>query len=237
MPRDLTLHEPLMLDFVLTNNSTASVELDLGKDRKEAFQFVVVRPDGSDVTLRPHRSEGIGEGGNVTLAAGAQYEQQLLFNEWFTFSAPGTYEIQVKLAHPIRGLATGTFKDPARLTVDVLPRNEQRLAETCTALKDKIETSKSYAEASAAAEALSHIDDSIVIPYIESSIGATHNVDLILIRGLERMGNDVAVRSLINVYESRKGESAAIARNALVRLASNTSDGTLKVLIKTALDK
>jgi hypothetical protein len=45
--QQLTLREPVFVDFTVRNGLDQPVKLDLGQDRKESFRFVVVGPDGA----------------------------------------------------------------------------------------------------------------------------------------------------------------------------------------------
>src|SRR5262245_25638707 len=59
----VTVGEPALLNFELSNNTNSEVAIDLGRDRKQNFSFDVTFPDGTKVReLSLPRKEGFGAG-------------------------------------------------------------------------------------------------------------------------------------------------------------------------------
>src|SRR5262245_27124488 len=79
----LTLDQPVRLKFLVINRSPATIELDLGRDSKEHYFFVLLRPDGSREPVPPlPQREGLHELGQVKIAPGGSLRRMLLLNEW-----------------------------------------------------------------------------------------------------------------------------------------------------------
>ena len=87
--RRLTLHEPVILTFKVTNGSPRVIKLDLGEDRKAGFSFTLTRPDGTTIKLPTYVPEGLSVFGAVLVQPGDSYVQNLLLNEWHDFAALG----------------------------------------------------------------------------------------------------------------------------------------------------
>ena len=82
------LFDPLYAIFSVQNNTGEVIQLDLGLDRKEAFEFSITSPDGAvhqTGKLQHDPDGGFGAIGNVSIAPGQTYSQRLLLNEWYDF--------------------------------------------------------------------------------------------------------------------------------------------------------
>jgi hypothetical protein len=231
-----SLHEPIILDFAVRNGSPRPVKLGLGQDRKEAFRFAITRPGGRRVELPPLTRDGISEVGDVQVAPQQTYAQRLLLNEWFDFDTPGQYVIEARLADPARANgAAAPAEKGFRATVEVGPRDAERLRQVSAALAEKVTEADSYAEAAEAALVLSHIRDTAAVPSLEKALTAKLGVEPIVIEGLERVGDGEAVKVLISALSSPTGETSLLARSALSRIEQTTPDPTLRERIHRAL--
>jgi hypothetical protein len=201
-----TAHEPLYLEFRIQNGSARTVTVNLGQDRKQAFVFDVVFPDGTAVSdLSMPTKEGISRRATVALSANESYVQTLLVNEWIDLSAPGTYEIEVTLMSPIVSDLGRNLSPPFRAVVTILPRDEFRLTQTCQTLTDRIAAAQSVEAAMDAALALSYVRDPIAVPFLTRALQSGKYVDHHIIRGLERVGNTSAATSLISYCKLSNG--------------------------------
>src|SRR5689334_14442911 len=122
---ELTLNEPVIVQFHVKNPLPTPIQLDLGRDRKGNVVFTVVKPDGKVLELRQPPREGISLSGKFSIAAGESYDQNLLVNEWTDFSTPGNYALKVKLATPIQTDAGASLptNDPGEIKLTIASRN------------------------------------------------------------------------------------------------------------------
>lgn len=235
----LTLHEPVLLYFTVTNGLSYPIKFDLGQDRKERFLLTVTQPDGATIKLPQLRRDGISLIGTVSLEAGNSYTQRLLLNEWFEFSVAGKYEIAAELENPILAYNGTKLKAAYQslINFEIVPRSAERLTQVCMSLVKRITNSISYEAAAEAALALSYIKDPIAVPYLREAVTAGRMVEPIAITGLERIGDAEAAGVLISILENGGQETAALARFALSRIEQKTSDSMLKTRIKRILQE
>jgi curli biogenesis system outer membrane secretion channel CsgG len=221
----LTLHEPVILNFTVENRPAQPIKLDLGQDRKGGFSFTIKRPDGSDVQLPQFRKEGIARIGKLSLEKGQTYTQKLLLNEWFDFAAPGKYEIAVRLTNPIQtqeGMNV-TEATEFRAAMQIEPRDAKQLKQVCAGLVNQINNSTSYEEAAEAALTLSYIKDSVAVPYLKEALVSGHMVEPIAVAGLERIGGNEAVEALTSALKTQRQDTVdELIRPALIRIKGET---------------
>ncbi|HEX7314400.1 MAG TPA: HEAT repeat domain-containing protein [Pyrinomonadaceae bacterium] len=235
--RQLTLREPVFVDFTVRNGLDQPVRLDLGQDRKESFRFVVIKPDGARATLPPWRREGVSRIGELSVAPREEFTERLLLNEWFDFPAPGRYEVEVSLATPLRGEGGKALVAPTlgRFVLDIGPRDADELKRVSAALLRRVVQAKSYEDAAAAATDLSHVADPVAVPDLEKTLTSGRMVEPIAIAGLARVGNEEAARVLISTLHSPDAEVAQLARAALAVIEQKSPDAGLKERIRREL--
>lgn len=171
----LSLHEPVFLNFTIENRTSDPVVVDLGANRKEAFLFTIVKPDGSKAELPLKTPEGSALVGKAWLHPGQKYSQSILLNEWSEFESLGQHEISVRLVEPHKRLVPLAKPDvydiydtpEFRTTLDIGPRDETRLNKICADLEIQAINADLTHEVSDAAKALSLINDPVAIPYLE----------------------------------------------------------------------
>jgi hypothetical protein len=243
----VTMHEPVIVSVAVFNESRQPVTVRLGRDRKESFSLAIEWPDGS-MHKRPETPirEGAFDPGNVSVAPGQRLLHRLLLNEWASFPAPGEYKLEVRLLTPIE-LSSGakTPSAPYRTSFNVLPRDESKLKAACERLVEQIESTDRVREANDAAAALAYIDDPIVVPYLERALRSGRYVEHPVIDGLARVGNEEAVQILTAVVkespawppnvETLAGTRAILARQALQRIATSTSNERLRLEIQRTI--
>lgn len=232
-PSRLTLHEPVVLILEIANDNHDPIHIDLGSDRKENLLIAITPPSGGKVQLPQFRSSGISRVGDVEIGAGDTYVQSIVLNEWYAFKDIGPYDIEVRFAKPVLASyevagGRGTF----HTKVEIEPRNEQVLARRCEDLLASIENSTSYERWSESALALSYVKDPVPIPYLEKILVANKMIEPFAILGLERIATLEAVRALSSALEMTTNDVSTLARSALLRMESETTDPEVKEEIR-----
>jgi hypothetical protein len=238
----LSMNEPVMVNFKIQNDSNRTFKVDLGKNRKESFLLTVRRPDGTTISVPHRRSGGLGRMGSVVVDAGQEYRQKLLLNEWTQFSLVGKYDIKIALASPVvAGDGVGNedsnpseFSSEVKLLIS--PRDPVQLKETCESLAGQVERASSYEQAAQPALALSYVRDPIAVPYLDRVLHARRLVEVFAISGLEAIANEDAVRTMISALSIHEPpETASIARAGLESIEEKTSDENIRQIIKQAV--
>jgi uncharacterized glyoxalase superfamily protein PhnB len=223
-PANLTLHEPIIVQFSIENGSPESVRLDLGLDRKENFIVEIGQPDGVRVQARQlPMHAGLNRRGKVSVAPGDRYQQKLVLNNLSSFDQTGTYQVTIRLRTPVldengRAVATPTT---GAFTLLIAPRNEERLQRTCERLAQITVSAFEAEESLNSADALSQVKDPVGVWWMQWVLWRTDKVDSILTRGLSRIGDAAARAVLAEVAAFGDSERSEAARIALMRLGSN----------------
>ena len=232
----LTLHEPVVLIFTAANKTRYPIQLDLGQDRKEGFLFAVIDPNGTRHPLPPLIREGISPPGTFSIARGRTYSQKLVLNQWYSFSVPGRYELEGHLARPIViGDGIGQQTDQgSRITIDIGPRDEAALTETCESLVKEI-VGPDDQNAANAALALSYVDDPLAEPYLRSVLFKRSKLEVIILKGLGRVGDMRSVGDLAEAAASDDDNVKGWARGALYDIRQRTNDPQVREEINRIL--
>jgi hypothetical protein len=236
-PGQQSLNEPVIVAFKVTNSLSQPVMLDLGEDRKGAFSFTLIKPDGVKVELPRFAREGISRIGKISIRPGETFSQNLLLNEWYEFTQPGKYILRGTLTQPIF-TASGPLNEKDKgfeKTLEIGPRDELALTKTCDSLAAKIETSSSYEEALGAAQALSYVRDPIAVAYLRRAMNARKLVEPIAISGLERIANEEAVQALGEGLKADPSDSVRF-RAALQHIQKQTDDAQVQKAIDRILN-
>lgn len=164
----VALHEPVLVRLRADNGSDRPMRLDLGFDRVGNLRFVIAGPGEERIHVVPHLHPGLVRFGLVTVDPGKSYTQDILLSALYTFSAEGSYAIQVSLT-PSSPLAKqnwpGAYK-PKQMSLRVLPRNPSQLRRVCADLVEKI-MSENAGSVLESAKALSYVNDLVAVPYLE----------------------------------------------------------------------
>lgn len=228
---EVSLHEPIVLNFTVENNLQQPVKFDLGQNRKGGFTFTVTQPDGKRVELPQYSRMGLSRPGAVRLDAAQTYQQSLLLNEWYEFPTTGDYEIQVRLSKPIKtqdGRVISTQMEFS-LPLKVGAENRGRLERVCTDLAAQVAAADSYDKAAEATRALGYIRDPLAVPYLEKALASGQLVEQIAVAGLERNGSNEAVEALLSAMNTQPGEiKEELIRPALARVKDKVSDPELR---------
>ena len=234
----ITFHEPVIITFRVVNQTGLPINLDLGQDRKRGFLIAITKPDGVKIEFPVLVHEGISIPGEVLVKSGETFTHDLLINEWFDFPLPGKYHIEIHLSKPIAENNGSLYEtDPGfRTVVEIGPRDELALAKTCNDLANQIEASHEYQQAADAARTLSYVEDPIAVPYLRRALLAGKLVQSLAINALEKLANIAAVGVLIESLKVESvGDDRVLARHALERIQSKTTDKNLWQEIDRAL--
>jgi hypothetical protein len=104
----------------------------------------------------------------------------------------------------------------------------------CARLGDEVERATSFDDAREAATELSFAKDPVAVPYLERAL-VRKQLAPILILGLERIGDTTAVLALISQARMTTVDIPALARAALRKIQSETSDPALKRQIEDSI--
>ena len=235
-----TLHEPVIVEFELRNQTEGVVRADLGSNYKNGFVITVRYPDNttaSEVSLP--QAFGLHVGGQIAVAPGESYRQPLLLNEWINFQNAGQYLVEIALTNPLRTASQEeVFPERFITTLNIRPRDETSLLETCERLASEIEAATSVEVAIRAAEALSYVSDNVAVPYLERALQSRQYVEAQIVVGLERIGTREAADVLIALVReageqgldasTQLGRRAILAQQRLSRIADRTADSDLR---------
>lgn len=234
-----SLHEPVVVDFVVKNDSSEAITFDLGADEKENFQLSLTRPNSASSQSRRIIKGGFAILGKITIRPGQFYRKRLLINEWFDLPQIGAYTISVNLLAPIQSERGRVVAKGAnfRATFEITSRNPIKLQELCASLLTRITTSKTYQQAKDAATELSFVQDSVAIPFLEKVFKMNKMVERTAIEGLGRIGSAEAAQVLIRALGAQDAEITAFVRYTLSRIESTTTDPAVKQQIRRSLGK
>lgn len=235
---EVSLHEPVILNFAVDNNLSQPVKFDLGRNRKGSFSFTIMQPDGKKVELPQFFKMGLSRPGAVRLEADRTYRQSLLLNEWFEFPSAGNYEIHVRLSKPIQTQDGRTISTQTEfsLPLKVGARSPARLERVCADLAAQVAAADSYDKAAEAALALSYVEDPVAVPYLEKALVSRQLVEQLVVAGLERNGSNEAVEALLSALNTQSGEvKEGLIRPALARVKDKVSDPELRQKVEQAL--
>ena len=232
MPDRLTLHEVVYFTFSVSSEET--ITFDLGVHREEKFYFII--KDKNHTTLQkancPPRS-GFGEIGKVQCTPEKPYLGKLYFDQWYSFTKPGTYFIDCKIDLDIE-CSDGSIEKQMvsqELKLVIEPRNPQKLNEICTDLRNLFLDEKAKGgDRFEALEKLSHIRDEVAVPYLKSLVG--YRNDFIVIPAIRRTDSEAGVRALVNLIKE-EGEAARRAEGELRMMKSLSKNQAVLDLITT----
>lgn len=132
-----------------------------------------------------------------------------------------------------------------RTSFKVLPRDESQLKAACERLVQQIKSTNDVGELHNAASALAHVNDPIVVPYLERALRSGKYVEHPVIDGFARIGNEDAAQILIAVVkessawppnvDTMAGTRAILAWQALHKIATNTSNERLRQEIQRTI--
>ena len=238
LSKDVTLHEPVIVDIAFDNILSEPITINLGADNKEGFRFSIKKPTSMKLDIPFRIKEGFARSGRITLQPGQTYRQRLIMNEWIIFSDLGKYELSVHLVAPVstqKGQAVPVTRN-FQAVLEVTPRDDKKLMSVCARFYGEFSASKSYERASEAISVISYIQDSVAVQYLEKALRSGKMVEPIAIGGLERIGTTEAVHALISALSMQASDINTSVRSALIRLELKSTDSVLKEKIKRVLN-
>ncbi|HTU45090.1 MAG TPA: hypothetical protein VMF91_08515 [Bryobacteraceae bacterium] len=238
---NVSLHEPILMRVMIFNHLNSATRINLGQDRRQAFELSIDKPDGKTVLSNLPLHEGASRSWVVGIEPGDTYMETLVLNEWYPFAEVGTYQIRVRLIRvpgAQQELPAGFASWAVLPRVDVLPRDAARLSAVCEELKAKLETSNSYDEVTDAAVELSYLDDPVAVPYLQAmAVFKSGAFSGLAAQGLERVGGEAAANALIALTKDPNLEVSSTARFWLSQLGQATKDPSLRGRISEALEQ
>lgn len=233
----LSLHEPIVINFQVNNETTQAVGFDLGQDRKGEFLFTVTSPDGATLHLPQYMHEGISQYGTVSVQKGESFSQSLLLNEWYdNFNVLGKYILSARLTKPIVVGETPQLDSGFTGEIYITHRDPARLEKVCAGLAMQVETAANPEAAQKPALMLSYIEDPIAVPYLARVLATKTLTSDKAIAGLKRIGNDAAVEELLSAL-NKNGHIADEAAHALSQMLDKISDARLKETVNKAVER
>jgi hypothetical protein len=238
----ISLHEPVVVIFSVHNGLSQPITLTLGAQSRQYFQFSLTTAKG--YTLQSYRNPGedadvvtVGSG-KVEVVPGGGYEQPLLVNQWFQFDTPGIYYLTSKLATGIQVAGDANIQPQGRtIRLVIKPRDAARLEKVCSELAKQVLAAKDVEQETEPALKLSYIDDPIAVPYMAYVLSHRMFNDQLIVRGLERMGDEAAVEVLLSELGDDYGDIGVLARRALIRMQHRISNPNLKETVRRALEQ
>lgn len=216
----ITQHEPVIIDFTLTNPSSRGVGFELGYGY-EKLDVEVTDPEGRAWTkpprfpLKGNNSLGFKEA--IQVAAGATGTASVLLNEWFSFDKLGKYRIAVATI-PSESSSTWDLHLPeTMLRLTVLPRNAIALKAACAELAKRVGNTSSVEDSETAAKALASVEDPVAVPYMVEAM-KRKPFSSVMIGALARLKTPSAIEALISASRSSDPETRSLAHAALVAL-------------------
>jgi hypothetical protein len=201
--RDLTVNEPVFLKFTVTNHLEAEITLDLSYNFHGygSFRGTIVRPDGTNDSGPKPSADEMASLHRPRLAPGESYSMDLLLNRWFDFDVPGQYTLEIETVRPFvmgEGAKYGSVK--RQVTIDIGPRDAERLRRLCQGLQEKADASAGWQRLESL-ELLTNIRDPIAVPYMaylfsdeERFAGEAQ----LIIGALQRIGDHATIERLVS---------------------------------------
>jgi hypothetical protein len=220
----LSLHEPVLVDFSITNLGPAPVKANLGRGFNGYFVVTVTTPSGQTTDPLRLMQRGAAVLGVLSIPPGGNERGTLVLNEWYAFNEIGTYRIGLELEGEFKtaGGAEVNALTTATIQVEVTATDPERLRLTAEKLAAAVLAAKSVRAAFTAARALTYVDDPIGAQSCRDVLSRTTRADIILIDGLSKMSNGEAREVLANLAGGQ-GERALLAKSALERMALPSS--------------
>jgi hypothetical protein len=232
----ITLHEPTILMFTVHNGLQRPIAVDLGVNKAQSFEFTLRTPQGRALGGLPQVSEGFYPSGEIIVSPGGRYEQEVILNDWFPFDLPGKYSLTAGLRTQISVDGESSMVPASEhLLLEIKPRSPIRLRELCADLTRQITEAHTALAARDPALILSHIADSVAVPYLAQALFAHKGVESIALTGLERIGNKDAIEEMMSALRDKFGDTSAMARQALSRMQGQISDPSLRERVRRAL--
>ena len=140
-----------------------------GYNRVGGFEFQLVTPSGRRQSARPTLKEGGSKPETVSVGPRAEYRQEAALDEWLEFSETGTYVLTIRFTGnaELAGRSDPDARKMQTIRIQVLPRDEARLAWTCARLVARARQCCTE-DSGAAIDELGYVRDPVAVPYLEA---------------------------------------------------------------------
>lgn len=226
------LHGPILVEVTFVNRGAESKKIELGADRREAFEFHVVDPEGQAATTVWRHESGVFDPGDFQLGPDSAYSQVIVLSDWYDFDKVGDYKVSASVS-PLANRKT----DPAVFRKEFVIRVEENpdsLVSLCSELATQA-TDTDIGVAGMAARALSYVDDPACLPYMERALEEGRPLAGIL-KGLGRIATPEAVDILERVLRKRDLSTYQAAAQALREVIERTEDERLRRRIEHLIE-
>ena len=221
LTQQVTLHEPIVFSYTLTNVSNSDKRVTAGRDRIGAFEFAVDGPDRRRQVFRYDGAEGGSRTDPFVVRQGRGYSQVVALGSWIDFSRVGTYSVAVRfLGGVVAGEESARMgillinEATLRFNVQVLPRDAARLRATCERLYAD-SWKLNVQDALDAKQQLGTSKDVIAIPYLESLLEAKR-AEVFLV--MAEIGGPEARAALERLAASEDIQTSRAAAETLKRI-------------------
>ncbi|MGB7068754.1 MAG: hypothetical protein WBD22_04615 [Pyrinomonadaceae bacterium] len=232
----IVVNQPVLVRLTFENHSNEAIRVDLGEDFKQGLSFTVTSPGQKRTKLPSLTREGISREGVFWLKSQQTYSQNIVLNEWTEFPKIGNYKVEMQMTNPIRtaGGETHPFTERATVALDVKPEDSQYLRSIAVNLEERLQQSKTYAEAAEIALALSYVQNPVAVPSLQQALLSDKMVESVIINSLRQQSGNESIDVLTGVIEKAPNSEAAIqARSALEWMERQISDSQLKERIRS----
>ena len=205
--KEITLHEPVLATLRVINRCAQAGEIDLGRMAEGNLGLMVVAPDGMSEDSRKRFESGLSFPGLVRLKKGEVHWQTVVLNEWYDrFNELGEYSVTIYI-----GEKTDWPEAPqATATVQITPRDPERLKETCNNLEARAMQADTRVSTKAAS-ALGFVADEVCLPHLERVLKESDHGQEGALRGLARIGTTGAISALVAGWDRLLNGERAIA--------------------------
>jgi hypothetical protein len=185
-----------------------------------AFEFQVTAPDRSTRITRPEPTDGGGPVPSFELAPGERYAQRHVLDRWLRFDQVGSYAITIHFTGKVRPHHPSVAIDSdfgRPVTVQVLPRDEQRLQRRLVSLRNSIMLLGTV-ESVRAAEELAFVRDPAAVLYLRQAIEVNPPFMAWMMERLAEIGTPDAKSAVQALVSHPDPTVARTAAQALTRM-------------------
>ena len=215
IPERATLHEPVLMSVVLDNDSDQSAYIDIRHE--VSFRFESVAPDGSASAAQIREAKGGALSGEGDMPPHFRLEHEVVLDEFLTFNQLGAHRLVVTFGgriEPRDPNARVTVPRSRAFTVNVDPRDEQRLVQLCRTWLTDV-TNLNAQQSIRAMRRIAWIQDDVAAPCIRSAIELDHSFEP-LWAALVRLGS---ARARSALEELTRNPDPGLAATARIRLS------------------
>jgi len=214
LPASVSLGEPVELTISIENDTDSAVTADFGFEKSTMLVLHQRLPSGLVTEVKP-KPKGPSFGARYELAPRQKMKIVVVLDEWLRFSAVGTYEVNIEFIGPVtsRSGAPVPVQREYRQTLEVGPRDPERLRTRCEEWLKVASTARVVDDQESALRALQFTIDPVAVPFLVAAIERRQKTELV---------------------DTLRRIATPDARSALQRLAQST-DASVRTAAITAL--